>query len=56
MYSKSHEHEVKVEMAWRRYISACEDITVSYSKVSQYRDEFNKLLNSCPSESENYST
>ena len=48
MYSNAHEYEVAVERAWRDYINACEDITIPYYKVVQYRDEYERVLNACP--------
>jgi len=48
MYSKEHEWEVAVELAWRNYINACEDLTVPYYRVVEYRDEYDRVLNDSP--------
>ena len=48
MYNDVYKYEVEVELAWRNYIKACEDYTVPYSKVVEYRDAYEKLLNACP--------
>lgn len=47
MYNNAHEYEVACELAWRNYINACEDITIPMYKVVQYRDEYDRVLNTC---------
>ena len=46
--NEAHEWEVAVEIAWRRYIDACDDLTVPYSKVVEYRTVYDRILNDCP--------
>ena len=48
MYTEAHEYEVAVEHAWRDYINACEDLTVPYYRVVEYRDAYERVLNDCP--------
>ena len=45
MYSTEHTYNVKLEKAWREYIDALEDHTVSYSRVVELRTVYEDLLN-----------
>lgn len=56
MYSNAHEYEVKVELAWRDYISALEDLTMPYNKVVKLRELYENILNDCPCKCEVCST
>lgn len=47
MYSESQEYEIKVELAWRNYITALEDHTIPYSKVVKLREVYENILNDC---------
>ena len=48
MYDQAHEYEVAVELAWRRYAAALEDVNIPYSRVVELRNVYERILNDGP--------